>query len=176
MKKILGISLLAIVVSAPALAAADYKSEPAHASAEYVTAAGGEAALKTTQKRLYQMVDETANNNIATTSYVKGAYNATMKAINSLDFASKPGVVSTINNSTAQGDVVVYNTWGYEDKDHTGTATVNSVVMAPGDNHDTYHETYSGTTRADAYPQNVPDSEHPELYIYTAPQNDVHGN
>ena len=150
------------MVRAPALAAADYKSEPAHADSAYVTAAGGESALKTTEKRLYELVDESANNNIATTSYVKGAYNATMKAINSLDFASKEGVVSTINNSTVtgtgNGTVTVYNTWGDESEEGQGTANVGLAgvtykVAAPGNNHDTYHETYSGNARGSAYPQ-----------------------
>lgn len=67
------------------------------------------------------------------------------------DFATKEGVVATINHSTASGTVTVYDTWG---TNNNQPVTVNSTVTSPATN--AYYATVdaqSGVTQPVVAPQ-----------------------
>lgn len=81
MKKLLGISLVAALAVAPMMAMAAGEvyatnGSPAHAEANAAN------NITTTAVAPYASVDAQASTNIATTSYVKGAYNAAIQAVN----------------------------------------------------------------------------------------------
>ena len=185
MKKILGISLLAIVVSAPALAS--------QVDEQRTTLSTNTLADQNGNTGLLNAATPVANNNIATTSYVQGAYKQVAdkvdailddtevetdgiyikhgetvssnlwhldRAIESIndDFATKQGVVSTINNSdvasTGSGTVTVYNTWGADTTDTANVAVnVESTITAPGVSNNIYYGTGTGVAQATVEPE-----------------------
>ena len=68
------------------------------------------------------------------------------------DFATKEGVVATINHSTASGTVTVYDTWN---SSSSQPITVSSSVSAPGASHNEYYATLgaaTGTAQTDTTP------------------------
>ena len=110
MKKILGVSFAAILAVSPMLA----KADPVYTSAP--TAGTPQATVN--QGPTYQLVDETATANVASTSYVKGAYNAAIKAVNA-ENARATGV---------EGNLESLNT-GITDKSSL-VGAINSVYTA----------------------------------------------
>lgn len=109
MKKMLKISLVAVLAVAPLLAhgaAANVDKEPTHAA----TASAGNVALAGPQYALQPA--SATDSNVATAGYVKGAYNAAIKAVNKVaadvadinadltNVATQDGVVATINNAS----------------------------------------------------------------------------
>ena len=92
MKKLLGISLVAALAVSPMMAMAageDYSSAPSAGTPQATVNAGP----------TFELVDETAASNIASTSYVKGAYNASIKAVNA-EYARATGVEGSLSNLT----------------------------------------------------------------------------
>ena len=79
MKKILGISLVAVFAVAPLMARAEtgLASEPTHAA----TAISGNTTTVAPQYEVAS-ADSTTDGNLATAGYVKGAYNAAIRGIN----------------------------------------------------------------------------------------------
>ena len=95
MKKLLGISLIAVLTAAPAFAA-NVNKDPVHNDTNFAT---------TTQAPKYEAVTaNTATDDfMASAGYVKGAYNAAIKAVNqtydtlSGDIATEKGRIDTLN-------------------------------------------------------------------------------
>ena len=112
MKKLLGISLIAILTAGPAFAVVpDVTSQQ--------PATGGEASDIATTNPTWQMVaaTEADASTVATTSYVKGAYNAAIKAVNN--------VANTANGALKKTDI----TTGTEGMDK-GTISVGGEAVA----------------------------------------------
>ena len=83
-----------------------------------------------------------------------GLADTALQAADLADYATKLGVVATINNSTASGTLTVYNTWGDETQTGQGSVTISSDVTSPATN--AYYETLaaqSGTTQTDPVAQ-----------------------
>lgn len=109
MKKLINISVIAALAVLPLAANAAtgdiVAGEPVAASAANPAQAAN--AVTTTATPKYALaVESTKDGNLATVSYVKGAYNASMKAINKVsetivDAATQAGVVATVKNATA---------------------------------------------------------------------------
>jgi len=120
MKKILGISLVAVLTAMPLMAfagAQDNAEDCATAGGEWNSnfAEGKQCSFVTTTdpgattanapeaanapKYALKAAAET-DGNVATAGYVKGAYNAAIKAINKVAEDSKDGVVNTIKHAT----------------------------------------------------------------------------
>ena len=76
---------------------------------------------------------------------------AVASALNTVttDGATKAGVLSTINHSTASvsGTATVYTTWGDETANGQDSVTINSsgTVAAPGTAHNEYYANYAGS-------------------------------
>jgi len=139
MKKLLGISLIAVMaVISPLMAGAAVTDADPGESVELAE------APKAENDPGYGLAqpNPSKDGNVATAGYVKGAYNAAIKAINKVaaqvdtidttleDAATQDGVVETINNASAtytpQGSVSsvtidTVNEWG---TDGAGTITV----------------------------------------------------
>jgi hypothetical protein len=142
MNKMLKISLVAVLAAMPLLAhgaAANVDKQPATA------AEGATGIVATTNPKYAIMPSAETDSNVATAGYVKGAYNASIRAINKVSeriddidgtlenldgLATKDGVVETINTSSASytpagtvADVTIdaMNEWG---SDEPGTITV----------------------------------------------------
>ena len=103
MRKLLGISLIAVFAVSPVVAgAAVTDADPGQTVSNAPTASNppkyGLAAADAT------------DSNVATAGYVKGAYNAAIKAINkvsenTVNAATKEGTVATVNKAKASGNV-----------------------------------------------------------------------
>ena len=149
----LKISLFAVLAAAPLLAhatSANVDKQPTVASPE------SDSNVATYGPQYAIMPASDKDSNVATAGYVKGAYNASIRAINKVaadvaeinagDFATKTGVVATINQASAsytpQGSVAdvtikAMGEWGTETETDvtvpggafTGTsATINPTV------------------------------------------------
>ena len=96
MKKILGISLVAVLAVSPMMAmaaAADVDKQPTHTESAATNVA--------TANPQYALAQSNANDgNFATAGYVKGAYNASIRAINNV-----AGQVSNLGNTYAKKDL-----------------------------------------------------------------------
>ena len=86
MKKILGVSLIAMLAVSPMMAMAD--TTPTHDDNGPVATAAPK----------YATVSATASSNIASTSYVKGAYNAAIKAVNKT-YADLSSAISDVSSA-----------------------------------------------------------------------------
>ena len=101
MKKLLGISLVAILTAAPMMAAAGVGDVVAGDPGS--TASGAAAA---TNPPKYALKTETANDGkVATAGYVKGAYNAAIKAVNKLQDTKQDTIsdLETIRTNASAG-------------------------------------------------------------------------
>jgi len=79
---------------------------------------------------------------------LQGAIDALDTAIDGIsttaqNFATKEGVVATINKATADGSVTVYTTWG--DETVTDDIAITSDVKAPGNANNEYYASASAT-------------------------------
>ena len=107
MKKLLGISLVAVLSVTPLMAnAAVTDAVPTHAD-NAVLAKDGSNNTINPGYALATANDQT-DGNAASAGYVKGAYNAAIKAINTVDnkyanSATKEGVAATVDKATATG-------------------------------------------------------------------------
>ena len=104
MKKLVGISLIALLAVGPLAANAAVGDvvassvEPAHA----------DPATVATNNPGYALVTEGANDsNVATAGYVKGAYNAAMKAINKVATTAGNAADQDLSNISATGEGVI---------------------------------------------------------------------
>ena len=149
MKKLLGISIVAALAISPMFAMAAVTPDTGYgAMPETVTQADDADNYTTDATPMYRTVDATATADIASTSYVKGAYNAAIKAINKVSeqasadtTAIKRGIVSTINRS----GTVVHTEWG---NDAVLGYASDTVRAADVNNYNKYYPTYNGTAEA----------------------------
>ncbi len=138
MNKVLKISLVAVLAAMPLMANADPVPGDPGATVSLETAPKAANAPGYALKQ----ADPTNDGKVATAGYVKGAYNAAIKAVNKVaaqvdaidltGVATQTGVVATINNSSASytpagtiSDVTIaaMDTW---DSDTPGTITIPS--------------------------------------------------
>ena len=150
MKKILGISLLAIFAVVPLMAfgegeepqqqqpetpAVVYPAVPTHPHNDKTDT--GVSTMAATEAPMYQLAQQAdSDSSVATAGYVKGAYNATMRAINAI-----PGsVVETINNAKVDGWATV---------DLSGVSVTGGTIDLSGADYNpgtvTVNEATSGT-------------------------------
>jgi len=139
MKKILSISILAALAISPMMANAAPTVIAANADPGATNANGPTAA----NAPKYSTVASTEADEVtaASASYVKGAYNAAIKAINKVSeqagsdtTALKKGIVSTINHSSVE----MFTDWNQP------TTKGSAAVRAPGTNQNEYYPNYSG--------------------------------
>ena len=132
MKKLLNISVIATLAVLPLVANAAVgdivSGDPATATSASQTA---EAVTASTAPK-YALAKEGANDgNLATAGYVKGAYNATMKAINkvseTVNATTPAGVVATIKDATASKTGVSLTVEGTPTGEVTSTLSSTSI-------------------------------------------------
>lgn len=126
MKKLLNISVIAALAILPMAANAATGevvsvADPAHSEASGITAS-------TSPKYALAVEAETDSTNVATASYVKGAYNQAMKAINKVSETASNAADKDLSNLSATGTGVIT------------TAITNNAAGA------TYSNTTSGLT------------------------------
>ena len=160
MKKLLGISLVAMLAVSPLAANAvvgvtpiGTGSTPAAMTSQPADAAAAvTAGVAVDEGPYFDLAKEGANDsNLATGAYVKGAYNAAIKAVNTVhaevdalnaDLTSsetdlKDGIISTVNKATATvtatgsitggtGAIATLTGWG---SDTTGTANIDATTL-----------------------------------------------
>jgi len=125
MKKLIGVSLLAMLAIGPLSANAavgDVVSvnDPVHADPATVaqTAPG------------YALVTEGANDgNVATAGYVKGAYNAAMKAINKVADTAGSAANKNLSNITNAGETVIKNLAADGTYDNTDSGLAATTIQ-----------------------------------------------
>ena len=167
MKKLLGISLVAVLATAPLMASADevtYTNPSAIAANESGLAENGTNVVKATNGKYFagKQIASTDAERVATGAYVKGAYNAAISAINKVaedisdTYATQEGVVNTIKSSyveevvtdaelTGGAGVTALTTWGSDDT--TTTMGAASLTVTRGNKAVKVARTGAGTTQ-----------------------------
>ncbi len=129
MKKLLKVSLMAMFVATPMIASA-------------VPYSDGSTTTKPTVQ---------ANTEVATTSYVKGAYDELAEAINTATSTANNAANQDLSNISASGQTVIDNRAVAKINDAAGTATATSLTASNGVltvNVDGTHVTRDSTTGA----------------------------
>jgi len=148
MKKLLGISLVAVLSATPLMAFAVADGQPIPGDpGQTVTDATAAANATATNSPKYGLVtaDSTKDGNVATAGYVKGAYNAAIKAVNAVaeEVDSKQDIINDLSdirtNAAAgagaaetishYGDIVTHDADEFlTTTDLNGVATTTGVV------------------------------------------------
>lgn len=131
MKKLLGISLVAVLTATPLMAHAVADGQPVPGDpGQTVTDATAAANATASNPPKYGLVpaDSTKDGKVATAGYVKGAYNAAIKAVNAVAENAAAGAQAAATIST-YGDIVTHDADEFlTSSDLNGVATTTGVA------------------------------------------------